>query len=61
MVVEVEREHLKAYGYDGSNTVFEAVKYKEDDYGGIYNLIDSEGNIVVYDVYEEDLNIIEEQ
>jgi len=61
MEVKVDRRHLVAYGYEGTDTIFEAVKYKEDDYSGIYNLIDSEGNIAVQGVYEEDLKIVENQ
>jgi len=56
-LVNVSKEHLQAYGYKGSETIFTAVKQREDRFSGIYNLLARDGT-VVYGVMEEDLKEI---
>lgn len=53
-VVTIKKEHIEVYGYKGTDNKFRAVKQREDDYSGIYNLIDSEG-VIITGVLEEDL------
>ena len=53
-VVKVKRKHIRGYGYRGTDDKFVAIKQREDNYSGIYNLIDSKGEVIT-GVMEEDL------